>query len=217
VSGGQPWLGGSSYTSALASRGRHRHTDTRHKTHRNTDPLDAQTIHLVNHRVLVHEIFVKFLASDLSLKIGDEVLDVCHGATLLIDACEEVHRRVVERQESLQVLLAHIENLEEGVEFLNKSRHGRSALVHAGLGLPREAPTFEVQPRNTNASISCLYSPSGMLCAFSNRISWILTSRTVGPVLGGVGGPSPVRSRNRRCMSTTCAYTPARHSALLVV
>ena len=80
-----------------------------------------QTIHLVNHRVLVHHVLVKFLASDLSLKIGDEVLDVLHGATLPINAIEEVHGGVVECQESLQVLFAHIENLEEGVEFLNKS------------------------------------------------------------------------------------------------
>ena len=188
------------YTPALASRGRHRHT--RHDTP-TQDPSDAQTTHLVNHRVLVHHVLVKFLASDLSLKIGDEVLDVCHGAALPIDAREEVHRRVVECQESLQVLFAHIENLEEGVEFLNESRHGRSALVHAGLGLPREAPTSFVQPRNTSASISSLYSPSEISWQWSNRISWILTSRTVGDAVGATEPASSVSALSRRCMSTT--------------
>ena len=171
----------------------------------------------MNHRVLVHHVLVKFLASDLSLKIGDEVLYVLHGATLPINAFEEVRGGVVECQESLQVLLANIENLEEGVEFLNKSGHDLSALVHAGLGLPREAPTFEVQPRNTNASISCLYSPSGISWQWSNRISWILTSRTVGVAVGAIDGASRASALSRRCMSATCAYTPARHSTLLVV
>ena len=101
-----------------------------------------------------------------------------------------------------------------------EGRHRRvveGALSHAGLGLPKETPTSYVQPRNTNASISCLYSPSGISWQWSNRISWILTSRTVGGALGAIEGGSSVSDLSRRCMSTTCAYIPARHSSLLVV
>jgi len=61
--------------------------------------------------------------------------------------------------------------------------------------------------------MSSLYNPSGIFCALSNRISCTFLSRTVGTFRGGWSGvPSPVSSWRRRCMSTTCAYTPARHS-----
>ena len=86
-------------------------------------------------------------------------------------------------------------------------------VAHAGLGLPREAPTRLIQPRITNASISSLYSPSGISWQRSKRISCTFCSRTVGVVGAGRDGPFPVSSARRCCMATTCAYIDARSSS----
>jgi len=99
------------------------------------------------------------------------------------------------------------------VHLLSSSGFGTQALASR-----RRHRALSFQPRITSASISSLYNPSGIFCAFSNKISCILTSRTVGTLRGGasISGPPSVSSWRRRCMSTTCAYTPARHSVLWV-
>lgn len=73
----------------------------------------------MNHRVLVHEVFVQFLASDLSLDICDEVFYVFDGLTLLIDLLEMVSRRVISHEKLVKFSVAHIKNLEEGAELVN--------------------------------------------------------------------------------------------------
>jgi hypothetical protein len=101
------------------------------------------------------------------------------------------------------------------LDIFEERRGGASGafVVRAGLGLPREAPTRLIQPRITNASISSLYSPSGISWQRSKRISCTFCSRTVGVVGAGRDGPFPVSSARRCCMATTCAYIDARSSS----
>ena len=80
---------------------------------------DRQPIHLTSNRVLVHEIFVQFLASYLSLDIRDEVLDVFDGLALLGDLLEMVSKVVISHENLVQLGVAHITNLEEGAELVN--------------------------------------------------------------------------------------------------
>ena len=80
---------------------------------------DRQPIHLTSNRVLVHEIFVQFLASYLSLDIRDEVLDVFDGLALLGDLLELVSKGVISHEKLVQLGVAHIKNLEEGAELVN--------------------------------------------------------------------------------------------------
>ena len=99
-------------TQALASLRRHRHTrhaDTQTpRSLRRTDPSDMQTIHLVNHRVLVHEIFAQFLASNLCLDIRDEVLNVLNGLLFLGDEFRHVIWRVIAYQKMVEVPVADV-------------------------------------------------------------------------------------------------------------
>ena len=73
----------------------------------------------MNHRVLVHEILVQFLASDLSLDIRDEVLDVLNGLALLGNEFRCIGRWVIARQKVVEVLVADVENLKEGAKLMS--------------------------------------------------------------------------------------------------
>ena len=73
----------------------------------------------MNHRVLVHEVFVQFLASDLSLDICDEVFYVFDGLTLLSDLLEVIGRWVISHEKTVKLCVAHIKNLNEGTELVN--------------------------------------------------------------------------------------------------
>jgi len=73
----------------------------------------------MRHRVLVHEIFVQFLASDLSLDIRDEVLDVFDGLTLLSDLLEVVSGGMISNEKLVKIGVAHVKNLDEGAELVN--------------------------------------------------------------------------------------------------
>lgn len=73
----------------------------------------------MNHRVLVHEIFVQFLASDLSLDIRDEVLDVLNGLLLLGNEFRHILWRMIAYQKVVEILVADIKNLKKGTKLVS--------------------------------------------------------------------------------------------------
>jgi len=81
--------------------------------------LDTNPVHLMNHRVLVHEIFVQFLASDLSLDIRDEVLDVLNGLLLLGNEFRHILWRMIAYQKVVEILVADIKNLKKGTKLVS--------------------------------------------------------------------------------------------------